>query len=69
MPLLGHGARRLCPAHPGSARPLDDEAPGLSVQLDLVGQLCLIQENLGDPDAPRVADPDDARLGSHVPTL
>jgi hypothetical protein len=31
--------------------------------------LRLIQENLGDADAPRVADPDDASLGRHVTTL
>jgi hypothetical protein len=48
---------------------LDNEASGLSVQLDLVRQLRLIQENLGDADAPRVADPDDAGLGRHVTTL
>jgi hypothetical protein len=48
---------------------LDNEAPGLSVQLDLVRQLRLIQENLGDPDAPQVADPDDTGLGHHVPAL
>jgi hypothetical protein len=48
---------------------LDNETSGLSVQLDLVGQLRLIQENLGNPDAPRVADPDDAGLGHHVTTL
>jgi len=48
---------------------LDDEAPWFSAQLDLIGQLCLIQENLRDADAPRVADPDNTRLGRHVLTL
>ena len=69
MPLLGHGPRRLRPARPGAPGSLDNEAPGLSVQLDLVGQLRLIEENLGNPDAPRVTDPDDTGLGRHVPTL
>jgi hypothetical protein len=31
--------------------------------------LRLIQENLGDPDSPGVADPDDAGLCRHVTTL
>jgi hypothetical protein len=48
---------------------LDDEASGLSEQLDLVRQLRPIQKNLGDPDTPRVADPDDAGLGRYVATL
>ena len=45
MPLLRHGPRRFRPAHPRAPRPLDNEASGLSMQLDLVGQLRLIQEN------------------------
>ena len=69
MPRLRHGPRRLRPTHPGAPCPLDNEASGLSVQLDLVRQLRLIQENLGDADAPRVADPDDAGLGHHVAAL
>jgi hypothetical protein len=39
------------------------------VELDFIGQLRLIQKNLGDTDTARVADPDDAGLGRHVPTL
>jgi hypothetical protein len=38
--------------NPRAPRPLHDEASGFSVQFDLVGQLRLIQENLGDADAP-----------------
>ena len=69
MRLLGHGPCRLRPARARTSRRLDDKASGLGEQFDLVGQLRLIQENLWDADASRVADLDDAGLGRHVLTV
>lgn len=69
MGSLGHGSSCVRPAAAGPARRLDDEAPWLSVQLDLIGQLRLIQENFRNANASRVANPDDTGLGRHVLTL
>src|SRR5437667_75188 len=44
MARLGHGTRCLRPAGSGTPGRLDDEPSRLSVQLDLVGQLRLVQE-------------------------
>jgi hypothetical protein len=55
MRLRGHGPCRLRPARARTSRRLDDKASRLGEQLNLVGQLRLIQENLWDADASRVA--------------
>ena len=69
MRLLGHDPCRLRPARARTSRRLDDKASRLGEQFDLVGQLRLIQENLWDADASRVAYPDDAGLDCHVLTV
>ena len=66
---VNHGPCRLRPAGARSSRRLNDEPPRLSMQFDLVGELRLIEEDLGDANAARVADLDDASLGWHVSTL
>ena len=65
---VAHGPCRLRPTGSRSSRRLDDKPPRLSMQFDLVGELRLIEEDLWDSNATRVADLDDASLGRHVPT-
>ena len=69
MRLAAHGSCSLRPAGARAPRRLDDEPSRLGVQFDLIGELGLIEEDLRDANAARVADLDDASLGWHVPTL
>jgi hypothetical protein len=48
---------------------LHDEPAWLGVELDFVGQLCLVQKDFRYADAAGVADAYDAGLGRHVITL
>jgi hypothetical protein len=48
---------------------LDNKPARLGVQLDFVGQLCLVQKGLWDADATGVTDANDAGLARHVTTL
>jgi len=48
---------------------LNNEPPGLSVKLDFLRQLRLVQQNFRDADATRIADAHDTSLGCHVITL
>jgi hypothetical protein len=66
---LAHRACHLSPTGPRSPLSLDDESSRLSVQLNLIRQLRLIEEQFRHANAPGVSDPDDASGGRHVPTL
>ena len=53
------------PAAARPANPLDDQPARLCMEFDFFGQIRFVEERLGDPDPPRIADSDDARLRGH----
>jgi hypothetical protein len=66
---LGHCACCFHPTGSGATDSLNDEPPGLGVQLNFVRQLGLVQEEFRDTDPTGVSDSNDAGLGRHVTTL
>jgi hypothetical protein len=50
----------LSPAGPSPPVSSHDQAPRFRLELNLFGQLRLLEERFGNANAPRIADPHDA---------
>jgi hypothetical protein len=64
-----HAFRGCRPPASGMASGLDDQPARLRVEFDFFGQIRFLEERLGNPDPPRIADLYDPRLRSHVITV
>ena len=70
QPVFATGVHRLGRSRPPEPRPprcLDHKSSGFGVEFHVLRQLCLVEQHLGDTDALRIPDANNACL--HVITL